>query len=82
MAASNSQVLTAIELSAVSVPTATVPLMSNAASWAAPSVTLRVYADLFDADLDVVSDALDTAHRKSVSKRGPKRVQPLRKVTG
>jgi integrase len=47
-----------------------------------PSVTLRVYSDLFDSDLDKVSDALDAARRKSVSKRGPKRVQPLRKVSG
>ncbi len=47
-----------------------------------PSVTLRVYADLFDTDLDKVSDALDAAYRKSVSKRGPKRVRQLRKATG
>ncbi|WP_204806295.1 site-specific integrase [Mycobacterium riyadhense] len=45
-----------------------------------PSVTLRVYADLFDADLDKVGTALDAARRKSVSKRGPKRVQQLRTV--
>ncbi|GAB5896083.1 site-specific integrase [Mycolicibacterium mageritense] len=42
-----------------------------------PQVTLRTYADLFDTDLDAVSDALDTARRKSVSKRGPRRVQRL-----
>ncbi|QZT56735.1 site-specific integrase [Mycolicibacterium austroafricanum] len=42
-----------------------------------PTVTLRTYADLFDADLDTVSAALDVAHRKSVSKRGPKRVRAL-----
>lgn len=42
-----------------------------------PTVTLRTYADLFDADLDTVSAALDVAHRKSVSKRGPKRVAVL-----
>jgi integrase len=47
-----------------------------------PQVTLKTYADLFDTDLDKVSNALDAAHRKSVSKRGPKRVEPLRKVTG
>jgi integrase len=47
-----------------------------------PQVTLRTYADLFDTDLDKVSAALDTAHRRTVSKRGPKRVQQLRKVTG
>lgn len=46
-----------------------------------PQVTLRTYADLFDTDLDEVSAALETAHRKSVSKRGPRRVQPLRKRT-
>ena len=45
-------------------------------------VTLKTYADLFDTDLDKVSDALDTARRKSVSKRGPKRVRQLRNVTG
>jgi len=43
-----------------------------------PQVTLKTYADLFDADLDKVGNALDAAHRKSVSKRGPKQVQPLR----
>jgi integrase len=42
-----------------------------------PTVTLRTYADLFDADLDTVSAALDVAHRKSVSKRSPKRVRAL-----
>jgi integrase len=47
-----------------------------------PQVTLRPYADLFDTDLDKVSDALDPARRKSVSKRGPQAVQRLRKVTG
>ncbi len=47
-----------------------------------PQVTLNTYADLFDTDLDKVGDALDTARRKSVSKRGPKRVQQLRKSTG
>lgn len=47
-----------------------------------PQVTLRTYADLFDTDLDKVSAALDTARRKSVSKRGPRRVQPLRKRSG
>lgn len=47
-----------------------------------PQVTLKTYADLFDTDLDKVSDALDTARRKSVSKRGPRRVQQLRKITG
>lgn len=45
-----------------------------------PQVTLKTYADLFDTDLDTVGDALDAARRKSVSKRGPKRVQPLRKT--
>ncbi len=44
-----------------------------------PQVTLRTYADLFDTDLDKVSDALDAARRKSVSKRGPQTVQRLRK---
>lgn len=47
-----------------------------------PTVTLRTYADLFDADLDTVSAALDVAHRKSVSKRGPKNVQQLPVNTG
>ena len=42
-----------------------------------PQVTLRTYADLFDTDLDKVGAALDTAHRRTVSKRGPKRVQQL-----
>ena len=46
-----------------------------------PQVTLRTYADLFDTDLDKVSAALDTAHRRSVSKRGPKRVHQLGQVT-
>ncbi len=46
-----------------------------------PTVTLRTYADLFDTDLDTVSTALDAAYRKSASKRGPKRVQPLRANT-
>ena len=45
-----------------------------------PQMTLKTYADLFDTDLDKVSDALDTAHRKSVSERGPKRVRQLRNV--
>lgn len=47
-----------------------------------PQVTLRTYADLFDADLDTVSAALDAAHRKNVSKRGPKQVQRLPVNTG
>lgn len=47
-----------------------------------PQVTLRTYADLFDADLDKVSAALDVAHRKSVSKRGPKQVQQIPKASG
>ncbi|WP_240744003.1 tyrosine-type recombinase/integrase [Mycobacterium paragordonae] len=47
-----------------------------------PQVTLRTYADLFDTDLDKVGNALDAAHRKSVSKRGPKRVQTLREEAG
>ncbi|KQH76247.1 hypothetical protein AO501_09545 [Mycobacterium gordonae] len=47
-----------------------------------PQVTLRTYADLFDTDLDKVGNALDAAHRKSVSKRGPKRVQTLREDAG
>jgi hypothetical protein len=47
-----------------------------------PQVTLKTYADLFDTDLDKVSDALDAARRKSVTKRDPKRVRPLRRVTG
>lgn len=42
-----------------------------------PTVTLRTYADLFDTE----STALDAAYRKSASKRGPKRVQPLRANT-
>ncbi len=47
-----------------------------------PAETLKTYADLFDTDLDTVGVALDAARQKSVSKRGPKRVQALRKVTG
>lgn len=47
-----------------------------------PAVTLKVYADLFDSDLDAVGTALDAARRKSVSKARPKRVQQLRQVTG
>jgi len=47
-----------------------------------PTVTLKTYADLFDADLDTVSAALDAARRKSVSKRGPKQVQTLPVNTG
>lgn len=47
-----------------------------------PAVTLKVYADLFDSDLDAVGTALDTARRKSVSKARPKRVQQLRPATG
>jgi integrase len=47
-----------------------------------PQVTLKTYADLFDTDLDKVSKALDAAHRESASKRGPKRVQRLRRRTG
>jgi integrase len=47
-----------------------------------PQVTLRTCADLFDTDLDTVSNALDAARRKSVSKRGPQAVQRLRKVPG
>jgi hypothetical protein len=39
-----------------------------------PQVTLRVYAELFDTDLDTVSDALDVARRTSVAERGPRRV--------
>ena len=42
-----------------------------------PQVTLKVYADLFDTDLDNVADALDAGRRKSVSKRGPRRVSRL-----
>jgi integrase len=37
-----------------------------------PAVTLKVYADLFEDDLDKVSDAMDAARRKSASKRGPR----------
>lgn len=47
-----------------------------------PAVTLKVYADLFDADLDKVGTALDAARRKTVSKRGPKKVSPIQSVTG
>lgn len=47
-----------------------------------PQVTLRTYADLFDTDLDKVGAALDTAHRRTVSKRGPKRVHQVGMVTG
>lgn len=47
-----------------------------------PQMTLKTYADLFDTDLDTVSKALDAARRESVSKRGPKRVQQLRKRSG
>jgi integrase len=47
-----------------------------------PQVTLKTYADLFDTDLDKVGKALDAARREIVSKRGPKRVQRLRKQTG
>ena len=47
-----------------------------------PQVTLNTYADLFDTDLDKVSDALDTAHLESASKQGPKRVQQLRESAG
>lgn len=36
-----------------------------------PSVTLRVYADLFDTDLDAVAVALDTKCAQSVPKRRP-----------
>ena len=36
-----------------------------------PSVTLRVYADLFDTDLDAVAEALDTKCAQSVPKRCP-----------
>src|SRR6478672_9519228 len=45
-----------------------------------PQVTLRAYADLFDADLDKVGTALDAARRRSVSKRGPKKVSPIQSV--
>ncbi len=44
-------------------------------------VTLKTYADLFDTDLDDVGDALDAAYQRSVSSRGPKHVQPLRKAS-
>ncbi|MFW3115587.1 phage integrase [Mycobacterium haemophilum DSM 44634] len=47
-----------------------------------PQVTLRTYADLFDTDLDKVGNALDAAHRKSVSKRDPRRVRRLQEVNG
>jgi hypothetical protein len=36
-----------------------------------PSVTLRVYADLFDTDLDAVALALDSKCAQSVPKRRP-----------
>jgi integrase len=36
-----------------------------------PSVTLRVYADLFDTDLDAVAAALDSKCAQSVPKRCP-----------
>ncbi len=36
-----------------------------------PSVTLRVYADLFDSDLDAVADALDLKCAHSVPKPRP-----------
>lgn len=35
---------------------------------AGPSVTLRVYADLFDTDLDAVAEALNTKCAQSVPK--------------
>lgn len=47
-----------------------------------PQVTLKTYADLFDTDLDKVSAALDSAHRRIVSKRGPKKVQAIREHVG
>jgi hypothetical protein len=46
-----------------------------------PQVTLKTYADLFDTDLDKVSNALDAARRKSVSKRGPHGVRELREAS-
>lgn len=46
----------------------------------APDVTLRIYADLFDNDLDKVGEALDAAYSENVSNRGPSRVQPLVKA--
>lgn len=42
-----------------------------------PQVTLKTYADLFDTDLDKVANALDSARRQSVSKRGPSKVQQI-----
>ncbi len=36
-----------------------------------PSVTLRVYADLFDSDLDAVAEALDLRCAQSVPRRCP-----------
>lgn len=47
-----------------------------------PQETLKTYADLFDTDLDKVSAALDSAHRRNVSKRGPKKVQTIREDVG
>lgn len=47
-----------------------------------PQVTLNTYADLFDTDLDKVGAAMDRARTKSVSKRGPKKVQPLHRISG
>lgn len=46
-----------------------------------PQVTLKTYADLFDTDLDKVSEALAAARRQSVSKRGPRGLQALREVS-
>lgn len=43
-----------------------------------PQMTLKTYADLFDSDLDDVATKMDRARAKSVSKRGPRRVQQLR----
>lgn len=40
-----------------------------------PSVTLRVYADLFDSDLDAVAEALNTNCAQSVPKRVPTAAQ-------
>ncbi len=45
-------------------------------------MTLKVYADLFDDDLDTVGNALDAVFQKSVSKAGPNKVQPIHKVGG
>lgn len=47
-----------------------------------PSVTLRVYADLFDDDLDTVGSALDTARKKSASKPRPRTVRELEQPAG